>query len=116
MSNPGIIQELTDNLKSYISTSYEIHKLEVIGRSSIIGSGLISKLIITLVIFLFLFFISLWAGLFVSAHYGDNYSGFIYVAGFYFLVGIVLILGRKKLIQRPIRDKIIRETLNSKPQ
>ena len=112
MSNHGIIEELTDNLKSYISDSYEIHKLETIGRSSIIGSKLISGLIIMLIVSLFLFFVSLWVGLMLSAYHGDSYSGFTWVAGFYFVLGIIFILGRRKLLQRPIRDKIIRKTLN----
>ena len=116
MSNPGLFQELTDDMKNYLTTSYEINKLEVIGRSSIIGSKLISSLIISLLIFMFLFFISLWAGLLISAHFGDNFSGFTFVAGFYFLVASILILGRKKFLQNPIRDKIIRETLNPTPQ
>ncbi len=112
MSSPGILEELTDKLKSFISTSYEIKKLEAIGRSSVIGSSLISRLIVVMMVFMFLFFISLWVGLFLSAIHGDTYSGFTYVAGFYFIVSLIFIIGRKSLLQKPIRDRIIQKTFN----
>ena len=109
----GKIEELTDNLKKYIATNYELQKLQAIESSSVFGSGLISSLLVGLVVVLFVFFLSLWAGFYLSASIGDNYSGFLIVAGFYFLLGFILILVRKKLIERPLRDKIIRKVFSN---
>ena len=109
----GKIEELTENLKKYIATSYELQKLQAIESSSVFGSGLISSLLVGLVVVLFVFFLSLWAGFYLSASIGDNYSGFLIVAGFYFLFGFILILVRKKLIERPLQDKIIRKVFSN---
>lgn len=109
----GKIEELTENLKKYIATSYELQKLQAIESSSVFGSGLISSLLVGLVVVLFVFFLSLWAGFYLSASIGDNYSGFLIVAGFYFLFGFILILVRKKLIEKPLRDKIIRKVFSN---
>lgn len=109
----GKIEELTENLKKYIATSYELQKLQVIESSSVFGSGLISSLLVGLVVVMFVFFLSLWAGFYLSAIIGDNYSGFLIVAGFYFLFSIILVMLRKKLVEKPLRDKIIRKIFSN---
>lgn len=109
----GKIEELTESLKKYIATSYELQKLQAIESSSVFGSGLISSLFVGLVVVLFVFFLSLWAGFYLSAIIGDNYSGFLIVAGFYFLFSLILVIVRKKLIEKPLRDKIIRKVLSN---
>ena len=103
------IEELTQGLKRYINTNCELIKFEATERSSVIGSGVISGLLIGLVAMLFVLFISLGAGFYLSARFENLYSGFAVVAGFYFLLGIILVIGRKKLMERPLRDKIIRK-------
>lgn len=109
MQEPGKTEELTESLKRYVNTSLELIKLEVAERSSVIGSGLASKLLAGLVGIMFIFFISLWAGFYISVQLNDSYSGFIIVAGFYFLLTLILIIGRKKILEKPIRDKMIRK-------
>ena len=106
------IEELTDSLKRYVNTSYELIRLQATERSSVIGSGLISGIILGLTALLSVFFISLWAGFYLSDKIGNNYAGFAIVGGFYFLLGLILLIGRKKLVETPIRDKIIRKLLN----
>ncbi|MBL0309934.1 MAG: phage holin family protein [Bacteroidetes bacterium] len=102
------IEELTESLKTYVSTNYELGKLEAAERSAVIGSGLIIGLLVGVVSSLFLFFISLWVGFYLSNLLGDNYSGFGIIAVFYLVLGLFLVFGREKLIKRPIRDKMIR--------
>lgn len=109
MQEPGKTEELTEGLKRYVNTNLKLIKLEVAERSSVIGSGLASKLLVGLAGILFIFFISLWAGFYISVELNDSYSGFIIVAGFYFLLTIILLIGRKKILEEPMRDKIIRK-------
>lgn len=99
----------TENIQKYVSTNIRLLKLETIEQVSVSGSFLISSLLISFVVVLFLIFASLSAGFFLSELFNNTYSGFACVAGFYFLTGLILFLSRKKLIERPIRDKIIRE-------
>lgn len=107
MQYPGKTEELTESLKKYVHINYELNKLEAAERSSVIGSGLISGLLVGLIAILFFFFISLGIGFYLSSLLGDNYSGFGIIAGFYLILGAVVVLGRKRLIQIPIREKII---------
>ena len=106
------LEVLTQHLKRYVNTNCELIKLEATERVSVMGSGLVSGLLIVLAGILFFFFISLGLGFYLSSRLGDNYSGFAIVAGVYFLIGLVLVAGRKKLVERPIRDKIIRKVFS----
>jgi uncharacterized membrane protein len=106
------IQVLIESINRYAKTNCELIKLEATERTSVIGSGLISNLLIGLVGVLLMFFISLGVSFYISERVGNNYSGFIIVAGFYFILGLILMIGRKTLIERPIRDIIIRKIVS----
>jgi hypothetical protein len=112
MQEQGKLETLIEELKKYLTTTLEINKLEAVERSSTVTATMMSGLLIGIVVVLLILFISLWAGFYISAKLGDTYSGFTLVAGFYLLLTVVLFLGRKKLIENPIRDKIIRTVLN----
>jgi hypothetical protein len=102
-------EELTESLAKYDTASIDLIKLETIERSSEIEPEMVSGLIIAFVGVLFVFFLSLMAGFYLSARMGDNYSGFAMVAGFYFLVGLILMAGKKKLVEQPLQKKIVRK-------
>ncbi len=114
MSDVGKIEEIIENLKSYFATNYELIKLKAVERITVILSDLISDFLVGLVVFLFVIFISLWAGFYLSARMGDNNSGFAIVAGFYFMLGLLLLIIRKKVVERPLRNKIIRKVFSKK--
>jgi len=102
------MEELTENLKKYVNTNYELFKLQAAERASVLGAGLIGWAIIGFVVVLFVFFLSLCAGFYLSALLNNPYAGFVIITGFYLLVGLVLVLGRKKLLEGPLREKIVR--------
>jgi hypothetical protein len=112
MGQPGKLEELTENLKNYASTNFELYKLEATERASVIGSESISFIAISIVAGLFVLFISLAGGFYLSARIGDAYSGFLIIAGFYLFLSLVLLIGKKKLIEHPFRDKIIRKVFS----
>lgn len=101
------IEGLTDDLNKYVKTNVELIKLEATEITSLIGSKLIANLFLLLVGIFIILFVSLAAGFYLSTYFNTNYTGFIIVAGFYFLLWLVLILGKRGLIERPVRDKII---------
>ncbi len=106
-------EEITDSLKEYLLLNFEILKLEVTERISVIGSSLTAMLLVGLSVFLFVFTMSIGLGFYLSALLGDAYSGFAIIAAFYFLLAIALFVGRKKLIERPLRDKIIEKIMKT---
>lgn len=114
MSGQQKVEELTEKLSSYANTNIELIKLEITENTSTVVSGLSAGLIIGLIGIIFLLFGSLSLGYYLSQWLGSKEIGFGIVAGCYFLLGIILILFRKSLIVRPIRNLIIQKVLNKK--
>ena len=112
MSHNIEIETLTKSIEDYVVTNYELVKLEATETSSVIASGLVSGFLLAITGIMVLFFISLWLGFYISYRMGDSYSGFTIVAGFYLLIGLVLYVSRKKLIEQPVRDNMIRKMFN----
>jgi len=108
------LEELTDSVKQYLLLNIEILKLEATNQISVIGSSVVSSLVIGISAFLFVFTLSIGLGFYLSALLGDSYSGFALIAAFYFLLVIILLVSRKKMIEKPLRNKIIEKILEDK--
>lgn len=113
MQHSEKIEEITDGIKRYINTNIEIIKLETTERASVAGSTLISNVIIGAMIFLTITIISIGLGFLFSELLGNTYGGFLIIAGFYLLLTIIVIVFRKKHIEQPLRDIIIRMILST---
>lgn len=103
------LEGLTDHVKEYINTRVELTKLHLAEKTSMVLSNMIA---VTIVVLLFLFVIvfgsiaGAWA---ISEWIGKSYSGFLIVAGFYLLLGIIVWVARDKLIRFPIMNAIIKQ-------
>jgi hypothetical protein len=113
MAESDTLGRLTDNLKEYIDTNFELIKLKITEKISVIGSGMASKLIIVISIMMFLLILFIGIAIYLSSLLGNAYSGYFIVAGFIFLITLILILAKKKLLESPIRDIIVREIMEN---
>ena len=109
MPEYGKIEELTESIKTYVSTSFELNKLEAAERSAVIGASVISGMVVAFVGFMFILFVSIGLSFYLSSLLGNSSAGFAIVGGFYFLLGFILFIGRKALMEIPIREGIIRK-------
>jgi hypothetical protein len=109
-NNP--FEKLTENLKEYANTRYDIVTLKITQKVANIGSQTISVLLIGMILGLFLLFINLAVALYLSSLLNSKYVGFFIVAGFYFLLTLIFLIGRKKLIINPLRNLIVKQILN----
>jgi hypothetical protein len=105
------IEQLSDQLKSYIDTRYDLILLNTSDKVSIIGSQLIAYLFIGLSSLLFIVLLSIALSLYMSSLYGSTFIGFFIVAAGYFVLALILVLFKKQLTA-PFRNKIIREVLS----
>jgi len=108
------LEALTDSLKEYVDTNYELIKLEVIDHSSDIISGLISTLVVGVMLVLFLLFGSLYLAFFLSDLLEINYVGFGIVGGFYLLVAIIIHFNKEKLIESRVCNNFVRRKMAKK--
>ena len=110
------VEKLTENLKGYVNTRYEIITLQVTQQTANIGSKSVAIILIGLFIGMFLLFVNVALAFYISSLLQNNYAGFFIVAGFYLVLALIILLFRKKLIIIPIRNVIIKQFLNHDEQ
>lgn len=108
MSEIQKLEEVSENLKKYLNINYQLFKLEVIECSSVFMAATISYFIIGVLVFLSLFFASIWLCLYISEYNDNYYSGFIAVAVIYLSMGILLLMVRRQTIDKFLRNKFIK--------
>lgn len=103
------IEELTSNIKDYVNTQYQLAVLKAGNIASTVGARIIGAFILVSFLFLFVIFLSITAGFYLTSVTGSRETGFLIVALFYFLVGLVLLIFRQKLVIGPIRNNLIKQ-------
>lgn len=114
MPETSRLEAMGESLKQYLVLNIELIKLEVTRRTSEIGSALVSSLILVSSLLLFIFMLSMGLGFYLSSLIGDTFSGFAIVAGAYLLFILLFLMIRKRLVEKPLRDKIVRKMLEQK--
>lgn len=99
--------ELIDHLKDYLETRSEITRLSVLDKASQGAGAAAGGLIIGFLFFLFFIFSGLALAYFLAEYTGHVYLGFISVAGIWLVAGIIFIVKKDSLIQKPIANRII---------
>lgn len=108
MTNPKEeIHNLFEKAEEYIKTRIDLFKLKLVSKASDLLASFFSK-VISLVFFSF-FFIVLSIGLgFLLGEWLGRYSyGFLVLAGFYLILGIIINAFGDKWIKRPVANKLI---------
>ncbi|MEP7107532.1 MAG: phage holin family protein [Ferruginibacter sp.] len=101
-------EELVLQLKAWVDTEIALAKLKFAEKLSKVISNLITVLFVGSVLFLFIFFASFALAWLVGELFGRIWAGFLMVAIFYLIVGIVAWLAREKILRAPVMNAIIR--------
>jgi hypothetical protein len=108
------LELVVDDVKTYIGTSFELSKLELIEQTSNAASQMVSGTLIAFLLLFAMFILSIGLSFFLSAFIGYTYSGFGIVGGIYLLIAIILILFKNSWIDMPMRNKIIQAMLHKR--
>jgi len=112
METPSnIIEKLMERAELYGKTSYELSKLKSLESATIIASALLSRLGIVVMLSLSGLFLNIGISLWLGEVLGKSYYGFLIVAGFYLIAGIVFYFFLNKWIKKPLSNLIITEVL-----
>ncbi len=101
------IEAILKDAGRYVEVKSEIFSLKASNKVAETGSALGTILLLSVVLLLGLLLLSVGAGFWLGTILGEIYYGFFIVAGFYFLVGLVLYLSRGSLIKTPLYNSII---------
>lgn len=107
----GSIESLLESAADYGKTSYDLAKLKTIDKTSDVVSSFIPHVIVFLILLSFLFFLNLGVAFYLGAIFENLFYGFLIVAAFYGVLGLVVRLFMHNWIKRKISDYIIKRTL-----
>lgn len=105
------IEPLIERVEEYGKTSFELVKLKSVNKAADIASSVASRILLTIAVFLFAITLNTGVALLLGDVLGKPYYGFLAVAGFYAVLGIVLYFTHP-FIKAQVKDKIIYKMLN----
>ena len=105
-------ENIIQNTKSYINNRISLFKIEIAEKTSAIISGAITLLITLFFLFVSLIFLGCGLALYFGKLTGENYLGFLIVAGIYLIAGIFINIISGKAIRMKIMNSILRQFFN----
>ena len=108
----GIVKVLLTQVEEYGKTSFELTRLKAVQKLIPVATAFTGNLFVLLTFSLFILLLNIGVAMWLGDLLGTAYMGFIYVAGFYLLVGIILYFTAAKLFRNPVSRFIIKQTLN----
>ena len=108
--NAKLIESLLERAAEYGKSSFELVKLKALDKTSDIVSSFIPHSVVFVLIAIFMLFLNLGLAFWLGEILGKTWLGFIVVAAFYFITGIVLFFMRK-WFKKLICNYIIKQVL-----
>jgi len=107
-----IISDLVLNLKTYINSKIDLYLLTSFEKIGKLFSTLLSSIILILISFFCLLFITIALALWLGSSLNNPAEGFLLIGIGYFLLGIIFIIFRKSLIDKRIIKSILQSLFN----
>ncbi|HEY4149601.1 MAG TPA: phage holin family protein [Chitinophagaceae bacterium] len=104
----GFFEETQELVEDYVSNRLQLFKLQTAEKSSKLVSLLLTVLVMALLGFFILLFLSITAGYFLAQKTGSLFTGFGIVAIFYVVLLVVLLYLRKKFLDKYISNTVIK--------
>ena len=96
-----------DQLESYVQDRLLLIKLQATEKSAKLIGVLTAVLLIALLSFFVLFFVSIMAGYFFSSKLGSLYAGFGIVTGIYAIL-LIILMARKKYLEKFVTNTVVK--------
>ena len=107
----NLLEPLIARAEEFSKTSFELIKLKTLDKTATVVSTLISRLLLVFVLSIFALTLNIAIALWLGDLLGKNYYGFLLVASFYGLIGIILFFVHP-LIKSRINNSMITQLLN----
>lgn len=102
-------QELKTMLTDYIEARIKLFKLELFEKTAKVSAALFASVLMMMLAFFLLLFLSLSAGFYIGASLGSYGTGFLIVTGVYTIIFGVVVLVKKNTLEKYIVNRVISE-------
>lgn len=106
---PNIFGELKQLIAEYLDARIDLFKLDAYERIAKITAALFSSVVVALLAFFLLFFLSMSGAFYLGRIFHSTALGFLVVTAFYVILFALLFLWKRPLLERRITDRIIGE-------
>lgn len=103
------LKSLLDSTEDYVKTSIELFKLKAFDKGADKVAVIVSRAAAVFVFFMFVLMISIALGLWLGSLLGGSFYGFLVVAGFYGLLGVILYFVTHNWLKKMIANTIIKQ-------
>lgn len=108
-NQPNNFESLFEKAGDYLETRVELWKLKATQKSSDIVSTIASKLISICLLMLFVMLVNIGIALLLGEWLGKPYYGFLALAGFYLIAGLIFSAFKNKWVKDPVTHAIIKK-------
>lgn len=105
----SLTESLFDNVKEYINVRLELFKLKLVDKISSLISTFITAFLLLIISVIFFTVFNIGIALLIGECAGKPYIGFLILAAFYAIAGLILFLGRGSFIKSALVGIIIRK-------
>lgn len=105
------LDSLVDSAEEYAKTNIELIKLTAVDKIADGASSMIAWVAVAFALLLFFITLNFGVALLIGDLLGKSYLGFLIVAGFYGLAGLILFLIKDKWIKKPLNNSLINQML-----
>lgn len=110
-ANEKLIESLLERVTDYGKTTYELVKLKALDKTTDAVSSFIPHSIVLILIAIFMLFANLGLALWLGEFIGKIFYGFLVVAAFYGIIGIIIHFFMHKWIKKLVSNYIIKQLL-----
>ena len=107
----GIFTELKQLIADYLDARLSLIKLEAFEKIAKVTAVLFSSLVVALLGFFLLFFLSMSLGFYLGKVFESMALGFLAVTGLYLLLFVLVLLMKKDLMEKFLIERIIGELI-----
>lgn len=109
--NTKIVESLLEKTTELVKSSIELAKLKAFDKTADIVSTIIPHAIVLILVGAFVLFLNLGIAFWLGEILGSSFYGFLVVAGFYGLMGIIFRIFFQKRIKKNIANNIVQQLI-----
>ena len=106
-----LIESLISQSKEYVENRLELLKLKAVDKTANVFSAVVSGVILFVIFFIFFVVLNIGLALWIGDLVGKSYLGFLLLAAFYLIIGLVIFLGRNTWMKSAFTSMIIKKFL-----
>ena len=106
-----LLESLLNSATDYGKTTVELLKLKALDKTSDVVSSVVPPYVVLIILSSFILFLNLGIALWLGDQLGKLFYGFLIIAGFYLLLGIMVYFLMYKWLKKLVCNYVIKQML-----